>query len=1013
MKISIRFALGAWILFMVASAQAGYLTTGLEEQMSSLKGDDVIQVLVIMSDLPDIKTLDEDLHFRKASLAVRHQTVVGTLQESAKRSQTGLLAELENNKASGDILGFTSHWIVNSVVVKGTVDSIRQLADRADIERIEADLVIELIKPVPSEKELLSPMSTRGIGIAPGVVAVGARRVWNELGIDGTGVIVGALDTGVAGNHPALQAKWRGNTAPVSECWLDAANLGHATPRDNHGHGSHTMGTILGQAPGDTIGVAPGAQWIASNIIFSGTGVSFDNGVIASLEFMTDPDGDPLTTDDMPVVVNNSWGVNEAFTGYFDCDSRWWDVIDNCEAAGVVTVWSAGNEGSGARTIRSPADRTATIGNCFSVGATSAFSPFGVSYFSSRGPSGCGGAFAIKPEVCAPGSNIYSVNSAGGYQYMSGTSMSCPHIAGIIALMRAANPDVDVTTVKQILMDTATDLGSPGNDNNYGYGFVDAFAAVLEVMDNIGTLEGTVTDQATGLPVENAIVQLDGGHSSARTDSDGFYRIIMPAGDAQFTVESFAFEDGTINVTIPVDATVVADVALNRLPVGIVSGTVFNSYNNPVAGAFITALDTPVAQVVSGADGSYSISLPARPGHLYNLQAKAAGMGGQVHELEIPGDITLDFHLPAWFGENFESGDFSMNEWTMDGNSPWIISSEFHEGQYSARSGNINDQQTSTMSVSMTVSVASDISFWFKVSSEAEYDYLRFLVDGVQLAEWAGEIPWTEYQTPISVGAHTFSWTYFKDEAVSNGSDAAWIDYIEFPIAAQPNIEVDVTEFVEHMASGDSRSVYPLTISNTGGGPLTWVIALDEADMEVKASQEQQRQTLTKRSVSWVSATPLNGQTDPGESSVVNVEFLEAVIQGMDPGTYTAALSIDSNDPDTPNLSLPVTLIIDSVTGVDGALPQTVKLHGAVPNPFNPATNIKFSIPQRAAVRLNLYDVSGRLVRSILDANLPAGHHESHWNGKDDAGRSVASGTYFARLTVDGITSVKAMILVR
>ena len=123
--------------------------------------------------------------------------------------------------------------------------------------------------------------------------------------------------------------------------------------------------------------------------------------------------------------------------------------------------------------------------------------------------------------------------------------------------------------------------------------------------------------------------------------------------------------------------------------------------------------------------------------------------------------------------------------------------------------------------------------------------------------------------------------------------------------------------------------------------------------------------------------------------------------------------TIASNDLDNATIEIPVILTVGGVAPVGDLLPRVVHFSGPVPNPFNPATDLKFSLPKDAAVTMNLYDVSGRLVRSLLTDNLPAGHHEVRWNGRDDNGRTVASGTYFARLTVDGISTVKSMALVR
>ncbi len=830
MKMLKFIALSLLVIMTAGIAQAGFITPGLEGQLSTMRGDETVKVLVVMSAQADIDALNWQLHDSKANLEVRHHTVVQTLVDQSKNSQTSLLADLDANKANGAILGYTSHWIVNSVVVVGTVDAIRELATRSDVERIEADLVVELIEPVVSEKAV--PAGTRGIGITPGVVAVGARRVWNELGIDGTGVIVSELDTGVDGNHVALQAQWRGNYAPVEECWLDAANLGHSTPQDSHGHGSHTMGTVMGQAADDTIGVAPGALWIASNIINSGTGVDFDNGVIASFEWLADPDGDPYTTDDVPAVCQNSWGVNEGFSGYYDCDSRWWDAIDNCEAAGVVVTWSAGNEGPGPTSLRSPADRADSPGNCFSVGSTQPFAPYEISSFSSRGPSGCGGEFAMKPEITAPGSDIYSVNAGGGYTTMSGTSMAGPHIAGVVALMRASNPNVDVITIKEVLMATAIDLGAAGEDNTYGHGFVDAYAAVLAVMGGIGTVEGVITDASTGMPIEGAVVSRVGGFNQDVTDENGYYRMTMPIDDVELAITKFGYNNGSIFTTILEDQTVVEDYALNLLPSATISGTVYGPNGATVAGAIIRATNTPLDAVTSDAAGFYSILLPSGAGQNYDMVARASGMGAQAQTVELLADMTLDFNLPEWIGDDFETGNFNRFPWEMVGADWTIDSANTYEGNYSAMSGNINDGQTTGLELTLEVQAAGEIKFWYKVSSESNYDFLHFMVDGTDVESWSGEIDWTEMVYTVQPGVRTFSFVYTKDGSVSNGDDAAWIDFMELPpveLPGTPDISVssapiEVTVDLE----GNTSLLFP--VGNIGDGLLSFSLNLAEVN---------------------------------------------------------------------------------------------------------------------------------------------------------------------------------------
>jgi len=333
-------------------AIAGEIAPGLQAQLDQVDDSTPVKALVFMRDRVDIASLDLELHLERSTLATRHMRVLNELQDVARTSQAALLAELNTNKANGLVVGYTSHWIVNGVVVVATKDVFYRLAERDDVDRIEPDLVPELILPVESHPST----SVRGIGITPGVVNIGARRVWDELGIRGEGTIVGVLDTGVDGNHPALASRWRGLYAPPSECWLDVIGSNPNFPTDLGGHGTHVMGTITGLADDDTVGVAPGALWIGTNVIDQGAGPELDSDVLVSLAFMADPDGDPGTTDDVPDVIQNSWGINENFSSdppYVDCDSRWWDGIDALEAAGCVITWSAGNEGTSG--LRSPA----------------------------------------------------------------------------------------------------------------------------------------------------------------------------------------------------------------------------------------------------------------------------------------------------------------------------------------------------------------------------------------------------------------------------------------------------------------------------------------------------------------------------------------------------------------------------------------------------------------------------------------------------------------------------------
>lgn len=240
------------------------------------------------------------------------------------------------------------------------------------------------------------------------------------------------------------------------------------------------MGTMVGAYGVDTVGMAWGAQWIANNSINQGVGAGFDSDVTNAYNWAADPDGNPATRYDVPDASCNSWGIDSRFGGgYLDCDRRWNTAIWNAEAAGCAIEYSAGNEGPTASSHRSPANICSTDVRSFAVGAVDGATPWPhtIASFSSRGPSDCNSS-VIKPEVCAPGVTVRSCYNNGGYTTMSGTSMAGPHVAGAFLLLRQYNTDATGDTIKKALIQSARDEGTGGNDNTYGWGFIDVNAAI-------------------------------------------------------------------------------------------------------------------------------------------------------------------------------------------------------------------------------------------------------------------------------------------------------------------------------------------------------------------------------------------------------------------------------------------------------------------------------------------------------------------------------------------------------
>jgi hypothetical protein len=175
--------------------------------------------------------------------------------------------------------------------------------------------------------------------------------------------------------------------------------------------------------------------------------------------------------------------------------------------------------------------------------------------------------------------------------------------------------------------------------------------------------------------------------------------------------------------------------------------------------------------------------------------------------------------------EDFETADFTRYPWIMDNAVPWTINGVApYEGTHSAKSGTITHNQASNLSIFTEWVEEGSISFYYKVSSESGYDFLRFSIDGAEVASWSGEVSWTQATFPVAMGGHTFLWQYEKDYSESDGGDCAWLDYIVFPPFSAPRYP-DITwtpDTFEHEQHQDEIETEILTIGNEGDYELTY-----------------------------------------------------------------------------------------------------------------------------------------------------------------------------------------------
>ncbi|MCZ2101779.1 MAG: S8 family serine peptidase [Chitinophagales bacterium] len=468
----------------------GQILNKIDMRLSKAPVHQPQNVVIMMKDQTDISSV-HTIYSKDAKATY----VYKQLYQKANRTQQDILRILQNQN-----IRHRSFYIVNMIAASCDYDMIQRLSDRDDVAYIIEDSKFTMHQ-MPERDQTNSGGERTPIW---GLNKIGAPSVW-ALGYTGQGVVVGGQDTGYAWEINTIKAKYRGWDGAIADHdynWHDAIHsnanpnnpCGYDSPEpcDDHNHGTHTMGTMVGSLDnnGDDIGVAPGAQWIGCRNMDEGDGTL--TTYVECFEWFLAPypvgggSGDPTK---MPHVINNSWGcppVEGCNTTNFDVMEL---ALNNLRDAGCVIVVSAGNSGSACETVNDPA---AIFEGSFTIGATNSSDV--IADFSSRGAVTVDGSGRSKPNVSAPGVGIRSCIKNGTFANSSGTSMAGPHVAGLVALMISANPNLagNVDLIETIIEQTSTPLtttqncnGIPGAsspNNTYGYGRINATAAIEMVL---------------------------------------------------------------------------------------------------------------------------------------------------------------------------------------------------------------------------------------------------------------------------------------------------------------------------------------------------------------------------------------------------------------------------------------------------------------------------------------------------------------------------------------------------
>ncbi len=442
-------------LLAVRPAIPGKMTPELADILSKATDNEKILVIVHMA--------TEYPYDQLRGMSPQEKCVV--FQDVALNSQQQIVEYLKSLPDEFAEVG-GQFWIFNGFHLKATKQIIYELAKRDEVWFICHNGIIKLDAEISPEPDVT--------GRAPewNITKIKADSCWID-GYSGSGIIIGHIDTGVLTTHEALTGKW------LSPYWRDGVN-NQSSPYDDHGHGTHTMGTILGgDGPGpfaNDVGVAYNAQYIPTKAFDSGGSGQYD-WIDTCMQYLAN-----LKAGGVDIrVIGNSWGGSGT-------DLHFWDAVLNWKNLDVFPVFSNGNSGPGSGTVGSPASYPLSMG----VGATTIEDT--MASFSSRGPAPNQSPWndpqywyystwnLLKPDVSAPGYNVRSSYNNGGYTSMNGTSMASPHVTGGTAILLEKNSSLTPDQLYEIFYTTCDQpsAGAPYPNNNYGWGRINLYRALQQ-----------------------------------------------------------------------------------------------------------------------------------------------------------------------------------------------------------------------------------------------------------------------------------------------------------------------------------------------------------------------------------------------------------------------------------------------------------------------------------------------------------------------------------------------------
>ena len=763
-------------------------------------------IFVLMSENYDV--LRSNPQTTLMSKEQRRTFVISERKSFSEASQREVMSLLNEAAEQGLVRDIHPFWVCNGFSCEADADLIARLSERSDIAQIYSDPLRNFLP----EGEVARPAGAKDH--AWHVDKVNAPAVWNyngDSGYTGQGVIVAIIDSGVNYNHLDIaNCMWDGGPE-FPHHGYDAVNHDD-DPMDDHGHGTHCAGIVAGQGVAGTVtGIAPHAQLMAVKMM-DNEGHGSDEQFFEAVEFALAHGADILSCS----FGDFGSGGNAAHR----------QVMETVLDAGVVAAVAAGNDGQTQYSAPVPFN-IESPGNCpppwlhpdqrrlveggltavVCVGATDSNDSH--SDFSSVGPAtwtqgeligdyndypyengNVDMPGLIRPDVSAPGSNITSLNYATNNNYIAydGTSMATPCVAGVMALLLEADPELTPAGLDSIIELTATKINNNTKNNIVGSGRIDALAAV-----NALTYHGP-TNLTASLDDLTVTLQWDAAPSAS------FYEIYR---DGICLAEQVTELDYTDHI----------------------------DYAGTYTYYVIAHLDNGI------------ISLPSNYVTVENPLVITTEVINNKR-------VELSWNLPEAIHEDFESGNFYENMWINDANSPWVVTnSESNSGSYSAKSTNSGMFTSSKLSLAVNVPTNCILSYWAHINC-FPLNAGGLLIDNVLYGESiTNEVPWTEFTAPLTPGNHILEWRYVNQLGEGEYDNCFFIDDITvgdlFDVyrascdEGEPELigsQVVEAEFVDHGWDDLPVGRYKYGVSTSDIEHIAWSDCIDKDYVSVAES---------------------------------------------------------------------------------------------------------------------------------------------------------------------------------